>query len=95
MIINKQLNPDGRPKMRQVNLVYTVAKMLDQSQKIINDITIKIVHSFVDVLTESIQGPCKTNQITLCDAKIMDSSREFISNFGLDQSDLKVRGFER
>ena len=81
--------------MRQVNLVYTVAKMLDQSQKIINDITIKIVHSFVDVLTESIQGSCKTNQITLCDAKIMDSSREFISNFGLDQSDLKVRGFER
>ena len=45
----------------------------------------------VDVLTEAIQGPCKVNQTTLKDTKILDSSREYISNF--DKPGLEHLGF--
>jgi hypothetical protein len=33
------------------------------------------------VLTECIQGPCKLNQRALVNAKILDSSREYIAGF--------------
>ena len=54
--------------------------------------TIQIGHGLVDAITESIQGPCKENQYTLCQAKILDSSREFISNFD-DKSQVSSLGF--
>ena len=70
-----------------------MARMLDQFQKVINDVTIKIGHSFVDALTEAIQGPCKKNQLDMCDAKILDSSREYISNYGFELENCKHLGF--
>ena len=41
-------------KLRSVNLVYNIARMLDAYQKVINSQTMKIGHSLVDVLTEVI-----------------------------------------
>ena len=79
--MNTQTNEEGRPKLRQVNIVYNLARMLDAYQKVINAQTIMIGHSLVDVLTEVIQGPCKLNQRTLTQAKILDSAREYIGNF--------------
>ena len=37
-------------------------------------------------LTEVIQGPCKDNQRALVNAKIIDSSREYISQFSTLES---------
>ena len=67
--------------------------MFEQYQKIINSVTIDIGHGLVDAITESIQGPCKENQMTLTQAKILDSSREFIANFD-DKSQVSALGFE-
>lgn len=67
--------------------------MFEQYQKIINTVTISIGHGIVDAITESVQGPCKDNQITLTQAKILDSSREFIANFD-DKSQCGSLGFE-
>ena len=66
--------------------------MFEQFQKIVNNVTISIGHGIVDVITESIQGPCKENQHTLCQAKILDSAREFIANFD-DKSQVSALGF--
>lgn len=54
--------------------------------------TISIGHSLVDAITESIQGPCKENQQTLTQAKLLDSSREFIANFD-DKGQVSTLGF--
>lgn len=47
----------------------------------------------VGTLTEMIQGPCKENQKSLVNAKIIDSSREYISQFSSLES-IKHLGFE-
>ena len=70
-----------------------MARMFEQYQKIINSVTIRIGHDIVDAITECIQGPCKMNQMTLTQAKILDSSREFIANFD-DKSQVGALGFD-
>lgn len=69
-----------------------MARMFEQYQKIINSVTISIGHGIVDAITESVQGPCKENQHTLTQAKILDSSREFIANFD-DKGQVGALGF--
>jgi hypothetical protein len=66
--------------------------MFEQFQKVLNNVTINIGNGLLDVITESIQGPCKENQQTVCAAKILDSSREFIANFD-DKSNVSALGF--
>ena len=51
-----------------------------------------MAHQIVDVLTESIQGPCKGNQRVMVNAKIFDSAREFIAGFG-SSSEINHLGF--
>ena len=67
--------------------------MLEQFQKIFNNNTADIGHQTVDILTECIQGPCKLNQKALVNAKILDSSREYIAGFEKDNEILHL-GFE-
>jgi hypothetical protein len=57
------------------------SKILEQFQKLFNNNTSDILNQLVETLTESIQGPCKLNQKALVNAKILDSSREYIANF--------------
>ena len=57
-----------------------------------NDITIELGHQIVDTIIEVIQGPCKENQRALVNAKILDSSREYINNLGA-RSELTHLGF--
>jgi hypothetical protein len=40
-----------------------------------------VCNQLVGTLTEIIQGPCKQNQRSLVNSKIIDSSREYISGF--------------
>lgn len=47
----------------------------------------------VGTLTELIQGPCRENQISLVDSKILDCAREYISSFTKEQ-ELVPLGFE-
>ena len=44
-------------------------------------------------MTEAIQGPCKLNQRALVQAKILDSSREYIAGYERE-SDLQNIGFD-
>jgi hypothetical protein len=67
--------------MKSVNIVALMARMFEQYLKVINSETIAIGGALVDTLTEVIQGPCKENQTSLVDSKILDSSREFMSAF--------------
>ena len=92
-ILNTQINEEGKNKREflQENIIYLLARNFDTFQKVANAQTIQIGIGLVDVLTESIQGPCKKNQESLVLAKILDSSREFISNF--DKPGLEYLGF--
>jgi hypothetical protein len=44
-------------------------------------------------MTEAIQGPCKLNQKSLVQAKILDSSREYIAGYE-KETDLENIGFD-
>jgi len=92
-ILNTQINEEGKNKREflQENIIYLLARNFDTFQKVANAQTIQIGTGLVDVLTEAIQGPCKKNQESLVLAKILDSSREFISNF--DKPGLEYLGF--
>ena len=50
-------------------------------------------NQLVDTLTEAIQGPCKLNQKSLVNAKIIDSSREYITYFE-KESEIIPLGFD-
>ena len=66
--------------------------MLEEFQKIFNNNSSDLGHQLIETLTESIQGPCKLNQKALVNAKILDSSREYIAGF--QESDVVHLGFE-
>ena len=46
-----------------------------------NDQTFDVCNAIVETLTEMIQGPCKENQKSLVNVKIIDSAREYIAGF--------------
>lgn len=48
-------------------------------QKTINSVTVEVGHQLVDTIIEMVQGPCKDNQRTLVNAKILDTCRELIN----------------
>ena len=77
--LNDQKTPEDKTKPKSVNLVVVLAGMFGQMLKVINSVTINIGHQLVDTIVELIQGPCKENQRSLVNAKVVDSSREFIS----------------
>lgn len=77
--LNDQKSPEEKTKPKSVNLVVVLAGMFGQMLKVINSVTINIGHQLVDTIVELIQGPCKENQRSLVNAKVVDSSREFIS----------------
>ena len=77
--LNDQKSPEDKTKPKSVNLVVVLAGMFSQMLKVINSVTINIGHQLVDTIVELIQGPCKENQRSLVNAKVVDSSREFIS----------------
>lgn len=77
--LNDQKNPEDKTKPKSVNLVVVLAGMFGQMLKVINSVTINIGHQLVDTIVELVQGPCKENQRSLVNAKVVDSSREFIS----------------
>ena len=77
--LNDQKSPEDKTKPKSVNLVVVLAGMFGQMLKVINSVTINIGHQLVDTIVELIQGPCKENQRSLVNAKVVDSSREFIS----------------
>lgn len=69
-----------------------MARIFEQMQKIINSVTVGVGHQLLDTIVEVIQGPCKENQRTLVNAKILDSCREFI-NMLSKADNLKPLGF--
>lgn len=77
--LNDQKSPEDKTKPKSVNLVVVLAGMFGQMLKVINSVTINIGHQLVDTIVELVQGPCKENQRSLVNAKVVDSSREFIS----------------
>jgi len=80
-VIRQQNNFDGKMKQLSFDFPTFYAKILEQFQKLFNNNTSDILNQLVETLTESIQGPCKLNQKALVNAKILDSSREYIANF--------------
>lgn len=79
--LREQCNPDGKLKNGSIDFITTLAKIYEQFQKIFNNNTSTIGHQLIDTLIESIQGPCKGNQRAMVQAKIFDSSREYISGY--------------
>lgn len=91
-LLCSQIAADGRQKASSVNVVQHLAIMFFQYQKVLNSITLSFGHQLIDTIIECVQGPCKENQRALVNNKILDSSREFISDLG-KRNELSYLGF--
>ena len=91
-MLNTQTNIEGRPKPKSVNLVSTFARHFENMQKVINSVTVGVGHQLLDTIVECVQGPCKENQRTLVNGKILDVCRELI-NMLSKQENLIPLGF--
>lgn len=61
-------------------------------QKVINSVTVGVGNQLVETIVEAIQGPCKENQRTLVNAKILDTCRELV-NMLSKRENLEPLGF--
>ena len=91
--LRQQTNEDGKSKLNSFDFTQFLAKTFEQFQNTLNDQTFDVCNQIVDTLTEAIQGPCKLNQKALVNAKLIDSSREYITCFEKD-SELIPLGFD-
>lgn len=79
--------------MNSFDFTQYLAKTFEQFQVVLNNQTFDVCNQLVDTLTEAIQGPCKPNQKSLVNAKIIDSAREYITAFE-KESELIPLGFD-
>jgi hypothetical protein len=66
---------------------------MEQMYNVFNSQTFDVINQLVGTCTEMIQGPCKGNQLSFVKAKIIDSSREYMSGFE-KESEIFPLGFE-
>lgn len=83
---------DGNVNAKSFDFVSHMSRMVGDFYKIFSATTCDMGDQLVDTLVEVIQGPCPGNQIALIQAKIIDSSRDFIAGFDTAE-DLLPIGF--
>ena len=50
-------------------------------------------NQLIESLVEFVQGPCRENQITLINTKVIDSGRDLLSQGTQNEEDLEQKGF--
>lgn len=79
--LREQYNIDGNQNGKTYDFISLIARMLGEFYKIFSANTCDMGQQMLDSLIEFIQGPCPGNQAALIDAKIIDSSRDFLAGF--------------
>lgn len=50
-------------------------------------------NQLIEALVEFVQGPCRANQKTLVDTKVIDCCRDLLSQGSVNQDDMAIKGF--
>ena len=50
-------------------------------------------NQLIEALVEFVQGPCRANQKTLVDTKVIDCCRDLLSQGSVNQEDMAIKGF--
>ncbi|EAR94170.2 cation channel family protein (macronuclear) [Tetrahymena thermophila SB210] len=82
---NGNLNPQS------INFIKTISQNFGSLIRYLNDKTIDLGQQMIDLLIESLQGPCQLNQKCLSDNRIVDYIKELLSTFN-QESDYEKRG---
>lgn len=83
---------EGVQSGRSFNFINLTALIMSNYIKFVNVHCIQLGDQILDFLIESIQGPCRENQLDLCRSKIIDVSKDFLAKFQR-QGDYERGGF--
>lgn len=59
----------------------------------VNCYSTELGNQVIEALVEFVQGPCRANQKTLVDTKVIDCCRDLLSQGGGNQEELAMKGF--
>lgn len=71
----------GISRGKQNNFIETVSYMFGSWIKIVNIYSLSVGSQMLDFLVESVQGPCRDNQLALTRAKSVDFIKDLISHY--------------
>lgn len=94
--LREQNNRDGVTLGKNFDFPTFISNMLGVFAKQANVATMELGGQLIDALIEFVQGPCRGNQKALISAKIIDNSRDFITNYQETgyETEMKSKGFD-
>jgi hypothetical protein len=59
----------------------------------VNCYSVDLGNQLIQALVEFVQGPCRPNQTTLVETKVIDCGRDLLAQGSISQDDLERKGF--
>jgi len=60
----------------------------------VNCYSVDLGNQLIQALVEFVQGPCRPNQTTLVETKVIDCGRDLLAQGSISQDDLERKGFK-
>jgi hypothetical protein len=76
-----------------INMLIVSCELITSFTKYLNKQCLSAVVEIVNFLVETVQGPCRSNQLCLIECKIVDCCKEFLTEIEAPE-DLASKGFE-
>jgi hypothetical protein len=89
----REQRQDGAVNAKSYDFVYLISTYLGTYIKILHSDNLQLGYQILDTLTEVVQGPCRENQRSLSQAKIIDNGRDLLTCLK-SKTELVTRGFE-
>ncbi|KAL4441627.1 hypothetical protein ABPG74_021559 [Tetrahymena malaccensis] len=87
----REQKQNGNTNPYSINFIKVISQNFGSLIRYLNDKTIDLGQQMIDLLIESLQGPCQMNQKCLSDNRIVDYIKELLSTFN-QESDYEKRG---
>ena len=92
--LREQKTPDGVRNQHSHDFVAYCSIMLGIYVKnYVNRYSTVLGNQLIEALVEFVQGPCRANQKTLVDTKVIDCCRDLLSQGSVNAEDMANKGF--
>jgi len=89
-----QMTPAERKNPKSIDFIAKCSNLLSIYVKsYVNCYSTEFGTQLIDALVEFVQGPCRENQNTLVDTKVIDCGRDLLSKGNQNEEDMELMGF--
>jgi hypothetical protein len=82
-------------EVANINMLVISCELISSFTKYLNKQCLTAVVEIVNFLIETVQGPCRSNQLCLIECKIVDCCKEFLTEIDSHPEDLASKGFDK